>query len=149
MVAGTRHGPTRPPFLLYNAAMLNFLKRSSLPLWIALMAVLFSALAPSISHALSASAGKAILAEICTVDGAKVVAVDAGDSQKPATDPLQHHFKHCPYCATHGGSFALPPAMPSEFAVLGGPDLHPSLFYQAPAPLFAWSVAHPRGPPAA
>ena len=133
----------------YNCGMLKFLKRSSLPLWIALMAILFSALAPSISQAINASAGKSVFAEICTVAGAKVVAIDADGAQKPATDPLQHHWKHCPYCGTHGGSFALPPPAPIEFAVLGGPDLQPSLFYQAPAPLFAWYVAHPRGPPTA
>jgi hypothetical protein len=136
------------PYMLYNCGMLNFMKRSTLPLWIALMAILFSALAPSISQAVNASSGKSIFAEICTVNGAKVVAVD-GDTQKPANDPLQHHMKHCPYCGTHGGTFALLPPAAIEFAVLGGPDRHPSLFYQAPAPLFAWSAAHPRGPPAA
>jgi hypothetical protein len=128
--------------------MLNFVKRSSLPLWIALMAILFSAVAPSISHALAASAGKSVFAEICSVDGAKVVALDAGGSRQPDGDPL-HHLEHCPYCATHGGTLALPPPAVFEFAVVGGPDLHPSLFYHAPAPLFAWSGARPRGPPAA
>lgn len=132
--------------------MPNFVKRSSLPLWIALLAILFSALAPSISHAMAARSGNAVYAEICGVDGVKLVALagsDAGDKQAPAGDSLQLHMKHCPYCATHGGSFGLPPPAPAAFVLLDGADLHPSLFYHAPAPLFAWSAAHPRGPPAA
>jgi hypothetical protein len=31
--------------------------------------------------------------------------------------------------------------------VLDGHDLYPPLYYRAPAPLFNWSAAQPRGPP--
>lgn len=121
--------------------MYPFVKRRTLHLWIALLAVLFSALAPSISHALAASSGPNM--EICTTDGVQQVS-EAGGKH----DPFQHGMEHCPYCATHAASFALLPPGTSGLPVIGGHDLHPALFYHAPQPLFCWSAAHPRGPPA-
>lgn len=127
--------------------MITMAKRPILHVWIALLAILFSALAPTISHALATGRGDAAWSAMCGVSGIKpipVVAVDA--DQKPVKD-LQQHMQHCPYCATHGEGCALPAAAPSAFAVLGGHDLFPSLYYQAPAPLFSWAAAQPRGPP--
>ena len=49
---------------------------------------------------------------------------------------------------THAGSFALPAPSTILFAIQGEHDLFPSLFYHSPSPLFSWSAAHPRGPPA-
>ncbi|MGV7206313.1 DUF2946 family protein [Oxalobacteraceae bacterium A2-2] len=113
----------------------------TLTLWLAALAVLFAALAPSVSHALAART--ITWSEICTAEGAKLVA----DPQKQPADPLQHHVKHCPYCATHGGSTTLPPPLPVSFAIIVGHDLYPPLYYRAPATLHSWAAAHPRGPP--
>lgn len=130
--------------------MFPLMTRRLLAVWIALLAILFGALAPSASYALSAQRGAtAQWAELCGVDGVKRVLLADGDTgHAPDRDLLQHHMEHCPYCATHGGSFALPPPAPLSFAVIGGHDLYPSLYYHAPAPLFPWSAAKPRGPPA-
>jgi len=116
--------------------MHKFVKRRTLYLWIAIMAVLFSALAPAVSRAMTPSSPYGY-AEICSVDQIK---------KSPAQ--YDHTAEHCPYCATHGGTHALlPPAMAS-FAVVGGHDYYPPLFYSAPRPLHSWSAAKPRGPPA-
>ncbi|MES2263688.1 MAG: DUF2946 domain-containing protein [Pseudomonadota bacterium] len=112
------------------------------------MAILFSALAPSISHALSAVRADVNQVEICTVDGTRTISVGAADGKQVPKDSVQHHFEHCPYCMTHAASFALLPSTAMTFAVLGGHDLFPSLFYNAPTPLFSWSAANPRAPPA-
>ncbi len=128
--------------------MLHPVNRRTLAVWIAALGILFSALAPSISHAWSSSRGDAGWAEICSATGVKQVAFSAGAPQKPATDLLLHHMEHCPYCATHGGTFALLPPLAVSFAILGGHDFFPSLYYHAPATLFAWSAAQARGPPA-
>lgn len=112
------------------------LRRRTLHLWIAMLAVLFAALAPTVSHAL-ASTTEAALAEMCTVGGA----------EKKAPSNIMHGMEHCPYCATHGGAPALPPVAASSFAVVGGHDCYPPLFYTAPQPLHTWSAASPRGPP--
>ncbi|MFC3379604.1 DUF2946 domain-containing protein [Rugamonas sp. CCM 8940] len=124
--------------------------------WVACLAILFSVLAPSISHALaaatptsasaSASASAPGLMVICRSDGATLATPAANDRQPAA---LQHHLEHCPYCMTHGGSFALLPTSAHVFPLLAGHDFYPPLFYRAPAPLFSWSAARPRGPPAA
>ena len=118
-------------------AMPKSLKRQTLHLWIAMLAVLFSAIAPTISHALTPLAPYGY-ADICSADNAR---------KAPA--PPMHGMEHCPYCATHGGSLALalPPAA-AGLAVIAGHDFYPPLFYSAPQPLHNWTAAHPRGPPA-
>jgi hypothetical protein len=121
--------------------MYPLLKRRTLHIWIAMLAVLFSALAPAVSHALAATASP--LAEMCTVDGTAKADVDG----KKIPLPAMHGMEHCPYCATHGGSPALPPPAVLSFAVSAGHDVYPSLFYTAPQPLHSWSAASPRGPP--
>lgn len=102
-----------------------------------MLAVLFAALAPTVSHAL-ASSTPAALTEMCTADGLA----------KKAPANTMHGMEHCPYCATHGGAPALPPHALTGFAVIGGHDFYPPLFYTAPQPLHSWRAASPRGPPA-
>jgi hypothetical protein len=119
----------------YNCRMLKHLKRQTLHLWIAMLAVLFAALAPTVSHALAATPPAA---------GGNVLG--RRPDQEGASNTM-HGMEHCPYCATHGGEPALPPAV-NGFAVIGGHDFYPPLFYTAPQPLHTWSAASPRGPPA-
>jgi hypothetical protein len=136
-----------------------------LQIWIACFAILLNALAPSISHALSRMAGPSNMIEICSASGTRwisgdgagaVVAGLAGaqfSAETPSTldsttSPLLH-LEHCPFCMTHAGTFALPSPSTTLFAVQSGHDLFPALFYHSPSPLFSWSAAHPRAPPAA
>lgn len=131
----------------YNARMLKSTKRTLLHAWLAILAVLFAAIAPSISHALAAPAvsiPSSLLMQICTVDGV----MEAGpEVKKPGMDPVVHAFEHCPYCSTHAGSFALLPGAALNFAVGGGHAVFPPLYYRAPAPLYLWSSGNPRAPP--
>ncbi|CDG83149.1 putative uncharacterized protein [Janthinobacterium agaricidamnosum NBRC 102515 = DSM 9628] len=116
--------------------------------WIACLAILFSALAPSISHALAAAASGGrgpVLAEICSADGVQYASLS--DSGHPGPDTAMD-MQHCPYCATHAGSFALLPPSLARFSAIGGHDVYPVLFYDPPQPLFSWTAARPRGPPA-
>jgi hypothetical protein len=62
--------------------------------WIALCAIVFAAVAPSVSRALAAS-GDAMWVEVCTSDGLKRVALDAGSSKTP---PAAHAGADCPFC---------------------------------------------------
>lgn len=133
----------------YNARMLKLTKRTLLQTWLAILAVLFAAVAPSISHALAAPAvsiPSSLLMQICTVDGVMEMAAGA-DPKKSGMDPVVHAFEHCPYCSTHAGSFALLPGAALNFAVSGGHEVFPPLYYRAPAPLFLWSSGNPRAPP--
>lgn len=121
----------------------------SLAAWIACFAILFAALAPTISHALAASRGTSDLAEVCSVGGAKLVSVSDGQADGSAPVPAKSFkFEHCAFCTTHGGSFALLPQMDSHIAAPAMPDSHPKLFYLSPRPLPIWSAAQSRAPPA-
>ncbi|MGB7480947.1 MAG: DUF2946 domain-containing protein, partial [Burkholderiaceae bacterium] len=74
--------------------------------WIACLAILLNALAPSLSHALASPAPRAaVWEEICSAHGAATSADDPADS-------IPEHAQaspHCPFCAPHGGHAALPP----------------------------------------
>jgi hypothetical protein len=114
--------------------------------WIAIMAILFNVLAPVLSHARANAGAAAAQVEICTAMGVTMVAIPA---DQPDPGQLAKGMNHCAYCATHAGSFGLPPQSVTLFAVLGGHDAYPSLFFQSPYPLPVWSVAQARAPPAA
>ncbi len=78
--------------------------------------------------------------------GMETVVIANPSSGKPIS--TDHLFKHCPYCASHA-FLSLPlPAAQFVFAVLDASPSYPPLFYQSVAPLFSWTAAKPRGPPA-
>lgn len=112
--------------------------------WIAALAILFNALAPVVSHSLAAPSERQV--EICTAMGIEMVPMSAEPDS--SSDKFLKGLMHCAYCAPHAGSFALPPQAAPVVAVIGGHDFYPPLFHRAPHPLFAWSQAQPRGPPA-
>ncbi|MBA5635479.1 DUF2946 domain-containing protein [Duganella sp. LX20W] len=121
--------------------------------WIACLAILFAAFAPSISHARAAARGAAWM-EICSTAGAKLVDMDAGqgpDMQQPATGAGvdTSHLDHCPFCFTHGGAPLALPGAQLTLPTFTAQDSHPFLFYHAPRPLPIWTAAHPRAPPSA
>lgn len=122
---------------------------TALWVWIACFAVLLNALAPSVSHAIAFSQGVPATWEICRADGTRVTVtglITAGETdKKPGSAKAMG--EDCAYCQTHAGSFGLPPVMAASLPVQGMPS-YPFLFYRAPQPLAAWSVAQPRGPPA-
>ncbi len=79
---------------------------------VALFAIVFASLAPSISHALAAQSGASFAQEICTTDGKKItIQVVTSKGQQLATElskqtsndkaptGIQHHLQHCPFCA--------------------------------------------------
>jgi hypothetical protein len=111
--------------------------------WIAALAVLFNALAPVVSHAMSRAADNG---EICSVMGMAMKPMSMPG--KPDANALLKSLTHCGYCSTHAGSFGLPPAAGFALALIDTHDSHPYLFYQAPHPLAAWTAPQSRGPPA-
>jgi hypothetical protein len=111
--------------------------------WIAALAVLFNALAPVVSHAMSRGADDG---EICTTMGVAMKPMTMPG--KPDANTLLKSLTHCGYCSTHAGSFGLPPTAGVALALIDTHDSHPYLFYQAPHPLAAWTAPQSRGPPA-
>ena len=80
---------------------------------IALCAIVFASLAPSISHALAATNGTSFAQEICTSNGQKIsiqvittqgqqltMELSVKNDEQPAKN-ISMHLEHCPFCASH------------------------------------------------
>ena len=126
--------------------MTDLVKRQTLTIWIAVLAILFSAFAPAISHALNASGSPSDVMEICTANGVKQVNVP-GSNDGGAPVSADHGIKHCAFCATHGGSCALPGGLPAVVAAVADRGFCPPLFDTVPRFGLDWSPANPRAPP--
>ena len=116
-----------------------------LHVWIALLAILFSVLAPAFSQAGALPMRTAAPMEICTMDGIRTMTPDSQDQDAP---PAGHLLKHCSYCFSHSPPATLPPPTALLITSAGGTAPYPPLFYQAAHALFPWTAANPRAPPA-
>ena len=117
--------------------------RSRFATWMAILAMLASALAPAVSHAVAAWGGST-WQDICRSPDSRVTSGESGERDRLAT--LDHAFEHCGYCALNLTALELPPT-PSLALPNGLSDTPPAAFFEAPRPLFAWSSAQPRAPP--
>jgi hypothetical protein len=125
--------------------------------WIAIAAIMFSALAPTIAHAFPAkNTPQTLWQELCTAQGSKLIATKliqstdvAGDQQQiPAQNNVGIHFEHCPYCFSHAGSVGLPPATASFVFVATGQTAQHAASYIAPVlPLYHQSANPSQAPP--
>lgn len=110
--------------------------------WIAAVAIAMSALAPSISQAVSlAQHGQGFAMEICSADGTQLqIKVQSEDQSELA------EVKHCPYCVTHS---AITPVFNTnlKFEAPQSFGLLPQLFYQSPKPLAVWVTPPSAAPP--
>jgi hypothetical protein len=114
--------------------------------WIAIFAILLAALAPSVARALSPPQTAMPWTDICSVVGTQ-----AAPTTEPMSGSGQHEgmgLKHCPFCLTHAGHFALPATTPD---VLPTADSCAEVFPPSaatPPPRFIRAAAQSRAPPA-
>ena len=124
---------------------MHLIGRSKFISWIATLAILMSALAPSISQALSLSqTGKGFVAEICTASGAKIIQVV--DDEDSSSNPVAME-EHCPYCVV-SPLYLLPTTTALEFRAPNQYVKQSLSSYRAPQPLFSWLSLPSRAPPA-
>jgi len=117
--------------------------------WVAIIAVLMSSVAPTVSQAVSlAQHGQGISIEVCSATGVKMTQViDASVASVVSdADELAQASGHCPLCVVHG-SYVLPLNHELSFAKPVNSNIYPQLFYQSPKPLFAWVALPSRAPP--
>ena len=114
--------------------------------WTALLAVLLTALMPTLSHAFGRQ-GPATWTEVCTSTGARKVALDDGGSARKPVPGAAHLLDHCPCCNLHLGGVAPPPAPARLPLPLLQGELQPAAFLHAGRTLPVWSSAQPRAPP--
>lgn len=150
--------------------------RRSIAAWMACFAVLLASLAPAVSHGINAfRLAEASMQEHCDEYGdaayqfletasqsdvgrhAQASAHADHVSWNAAPEDISHagheaggswHFEHCPFCFTHAGSFGLAPVIFLANQMGMSVALRPALFYRSPQPLFTWTSAQPRAPPA-
>jgi hypothetical protein len=87
---------------------------------IALFAIVFASLAPSVSHALAAQNGtNSFTQEICSASGKTIsiqvvttkgqqLSVDFALKQSPQPKNIAMHLEHCPFCGGHFSAATLP-----------------------------------------
>ena len=116
--------------------------------FVALMAMLLLALAPTVSKLVAAERATTNVVEVCTTEGTKwlpaselVQTPSAGHDQGPSS----LHGGDCPFCSLQTAKFLTSEAQ--SFAATPVVSLLPPLFYQAPKPLFAWAHSRSRAPP--
>jgi len=117
---------------------------SKLVNWIAILAILMSALAPTISQALTfKDSSKSFDVEICSVTGSKLIHIVATDNQ---SNDHQFFAEHCPYCVIQADYL---PTLNTDlnFSLSQSKQLFPQLYYQSPKPLFSWLTLPSRAPP--
>lgn len=134
--------------LVDRIAAMRLRRAARVPLsWIAILAIVASALAPAISHALSGSRSQSWV-EVCTSLGSKWISADAvGDELAP--DPLDElAFSHCVYCSLQANSPGLPPSPVADAAVRREKSPRPESSSATPGTAQGWHRAQPRAPPA-
>jgi hypothetical protein len=127
---------------------------------VALFAILFASLAPSISHALvSHQDAKGFLQEICSTGGKKLFIevvttqgkqLQAGLDIKPGSQPasIAHHMNHCPFCHAGVVDIAIPSFNPAFELYLAQQVSQQRFDYHAPVVLTFIQIAHlTRAPP--
>lgn len=130
----------------------SFLTRPSL--WIALAAILWASLAPSLAHALSLNPRgdhiQRISVDYCAAEGESTLTLDVRQDD-PGDGHADTHEDghHCPLCRNpQSGVGILPASVPVLPAPVARAIGYPPLFFSASQPLHAWSAAQPRAPPA-
>lgn len=132
--------------------------RRTIVQWIAILAVLMNALAPSVSMALNVASGpqaqgQAQWVEVCASQGSTWVLLAADGStletrqSRPADAPSTLHAEHCLYCLTHAASFALPAEDPAPFALLQASSVHGPSAVSVPRTGSPWRAQVARAPP--
>ena len=127
---------------------------------VALFAIVFASLAPSISHALQANSGEGFVQEVCTTSGEKItIQVITTKGQQLATDlnkqtsseksptGIQHHLQHCPFCANPSTDAAIQAPHAPIIAILASQAQHIAATSQVVLPRFSALPPPAQAPP--
>lgn len=128
---------------------------------IALFAIVFASLAPSISHALAAQQGiNSFAQEVCTSNGQKItiqvmttkgqqlatnLSADEEVSKSPTRIVL--HLNHCPFCANPNTSIAIEPPVLPIITLLAVQAQHLATITQPVLPRFSALPPPAQAPP--
>jgi hypothetical protein len=123
--------------------------RRRLTTWLALLAMVLGALAPTVAQAVVAASDRAEWIEVCGASGMVWVQVEAEDGSlatHPGQGSMADGSQHCPWCSLHGGAAGLPvvPVVSDPPPGLAGPL--PTADPVSPRPA-TWAPPQARAPP--
>ena len=116
--------------------------------WLALLAMVLGALAPTVAQAMVASSDRAAWVEVCSASGMVWVKADTGESADAGHDgrmPMSDATQHCPWCSLHGAAADLPVVMVTDL-MPRQTDLPPA-FLRAVTRPGVWAPPQARAPP--
>lgn len=119
--------------------------------WLAMLALVLGALAPTVTQAMVADGERDGWLQICSVSGMVWVKADAAqpdDPQPGSGAPQGQASQQCAWCTLHGGAAGLPaadlpPVLPAQLT-----ELPPAFFFE-PTAAAVWAPAQSRAPPLA
>ena len=131
---------------------------------VALFAIVFASLAPSISHALAAQTGTSFAQEVCTTSGTKITIqvlttkgqqlatelpaqLTENTNQDKAPTNIQHHLQHCPFCANPSNDVAIQAAHAPIVAILTAQAQQIAASVQVATPYFSTLPPPAQAPP--
>ena len=119
--------------------------------FIALLAMCVLVVAPTITRFIAFDRAAPQVVEVCTAEGTvwkSLPTTELGQSELGNQSPiLAHGGGDCPYCNLQTDKLIASAARSTT--AIESVALLPSLFYQAPKPLFAWVTRPARAPPSA
>lgn len=118
--------------------------------WVALLALVLGALAPTVAQAMRVGADRGDWQEVCSVSGMVWVHADSAgqDPSSEGGDPSDGAGPSCPWCTLHGAACAGPAArwLPDPSPL---PGRLSSAWRRAPLAAPVWAPAQSRAPPPA
>jgi len=115
--------------------------------WLALLAMLWGALAPTLAQAAVASSGSPAWVEVCSTSGVVWVRVDnAADASSTEPAPMAATASACAWCLLQG-SADVPPTRATTALVTPVPGALPGGMFASIVPAAVWSAAQSRAPP--
>lgn len=116
--------------------------------WLALLAVLWGALVPTLAQAAVSASSRQGWVEVCSASGVLWMRVDGG-AESPTGQPsgMADASAHCPWCPMQGAA-GLPPE-PALVAAVSAQGSVPIAAFTSARPAAVWSSAQSRAPPAA
>lgn len=117
--------------------------------WVALLALVWGALAPAVTQAMVAGSERADWLEVCSVSGMFWVKADTGEVTRQSPEgsvPTDGVVQHCPWCTLHSGASGLPAAQ-TELDLTNRMDERPAALMEAPRAAAPRTPAQSRAPP--
>jgi hypothetical protein len=133
---------------------------------LALFAIVFASVAPSISHALAAqNSTNSFAQEVCTTNGTKITIqvlttkgkqlatelptqLTENANQDKSQTGIQHHLQHCPFCANPSTDATIQVPHVPIVAILSAQAQRIAVNYQAVLPRFSVLPPPAQAPPA-